>query len=187
MVLFALFPTPIGECGIVWRGDLVVATRLPEATPEATAARLAKRAGAAEGDPPPPIERAISAITTLLNGEGTDLAFISCDFSGIDPITTQIYTATRAIPAGETRTYGEIAEQLGDKLLARKVGHAMGQNPFPIIVPCHRVIGANGKLVGFSAQGGVETKLKMLEIEKASIGEPPALFDDLPLAIKPKR
>lgn len=187
MTHFCLFPTALGDCGIAWRGDLVVATYLPETTPEKTAARLAARADATRGEPPPVIEQAIGSISALLDGEGTDLSFIACDFSSANSLTAQIYNTTRAIPAGETRTYGEIAEQVGDKLLAQKVGQAMGQNPLPIIVPCHRVMGANGKLTGFSAQGGVETKLKMLAIERASIGEPPGLFEELPLAMKPQR
>jgi len=186
MTHFCLFPTALGDCGIAWCGDMVVATYLPEMTPEKTAARLAARADATQGEPPPVIEQAIVSITKLLEGERTDLSFIACDLSSANPLTAQIYTATRAIQPGETRTYGEIAEQVGDKLLAQKVGQAMGQNPLPIIVPCHRVMGANGKLTGFSAQGGVETKLKMLAIEKASIGEPSGLFDDLPLAMKPQ-
>ncbi len=96
-------------------------------------------------------------MTALLEGAKTDLTGIDCDFSQVEPFAVQVYTATRAIPAGETRTYGEIALQLGDKQLAEKVGRALGRNPLPIIVPCHRVIGANGKLTGFSAYGGVDT------------------------------
>ena len=84
------------------------------------------------------------AITALLEGERTDLTFIACDFSNVDPFAAEVYTITRAIPAGETRTYGAIALQIGDAQLARDVGQALGRNPFPIIVPCHRVIGANG-------------------------------------------
>ncbi len=181
-----LFPTPLGACGVAWSSDLVVATHLPEKTETATAARLAARTGASEGQPPPVIQQAIAAITALLRGEGTDLTPIACDFSRIDPFSVQVYAATRAIPPGQTLTYGAIALQLGDKLLAQRVGQALGRNPFPIIVPCHRVMGANGKLTGFSANGGVETKLKMLEIEGARIGEAPGLFGDLPLGVKPK-
>lgn len=87
-----------------------------------------------------------------------------------------------AIPPGHTATYGEVAESLGDKQLAQKVGRTLGQNPLPIIVPCHRVMGANNKLTGFSAHGGVDTKLKMLLIEGARFSEEPGLFDDLPFS-----
>jgi methylated-DNA-[protein]-cysteine S-methyltransferase len=92
----------------------------------------------------------------------------------------QVYAIARKIPPGETLTYGDIAEKLGDKLLSRDVGQAMGKNPFPIVVPCHRVVAANGKLGGFSAAGGVDTKLKMLAIEGAAVGGQPDLFAAAP-------
>lgn len=186
MANFCLFPTALGACGIAWRGDVVVASQLPEGTETATAARLAQRAKAVEGTPSPTILQAIAAITALLDGEKTDLNDIACDFSRVDAFSAQVYAITRAIPVGETLTYGDIAIQLGDKRLAQRVGQALGRNPFPIIVPCHRVMGANAKLTGFSAGGGVATKLKMLAIEGAQIGEAPSLFGDLPLAIRPR-
>ena len=182
---FSLFPTALGACGIAWDRDVVVASQLPEGTEAATAARLAQRAGAVEGVPPPIIQSAIAAITALLEGKKTDLNQIACDLSRIDDFSAQVYAITRAIPVGETLTYGEVALQLGDKRLAQPVGKALGRNPFPIIIPCHRVMGANAKLTGFSAGGGVATKLKMLAIEGAQIGGPTGLFDDLPLAIRP--
>jgi methylated-DNA-[protein]-cysteine S-methyltransferase len=185
MTQFSLFPTSLGACGIAWSGDTVVATHLPEKSEAATVARLAARAhGAVEGDPPPVIERAIASITLLLDGEKTDLGFIACDFGRIDPFAMRVYSATREIPTGETLTYGDIAKQLGNGLYAQRAGQALGRNPFPIIVPCHRVMGADGRLTGFSANGGIETKLKMLAIEGARIGEAPGLFGELPLAVK---
>jgi methylated-DNA-[protein]-cysteine S-methyltransferase len=179
MTHFALFPTAIGACGLAWRGALVVAVSLPEASPAATAARLTARTGAVEAPPPPDMHRAIEAIAALLAGGRTDLTFIACDFSRSEPFAVQVYTAARAIPPGETRTYGAIAAHLGDRQLARAVGQALARNPFPIIVPCHRVIGANEKLTGFSAPGGVSTKRKLLTIEGAWMGGAPGLFDDL--------
>lgn len=171
MRYFSLFPTPLGDCGIAWCGDAVVATHLPERTSATTAARLAARSGASEGEPPLLIQRAIRSMTALLEGENTDLTHIVCDFRNLDPFAAKVFAVTRAIPAGETLTYGAIALRLGDKQLAQSVGRALGRNPFPIIVPCHRVIGANNKLTGFSAFGGVETKRKLLAIEGAGIGE----------------
>jgi methylated-DNA-[protein]-cysteine S-methyltransferase len=166
----------------------VTATHLPEPTERATLARLAERAGAAApGEPTAAVGTAIDAITALLDGGRTDLGFIACDFSRVGALELQVYEAARAIPPGETTTYGEIAAGLGDRLLAQAVGRALGRNPFPIIVPCHRVMGAGGRLTGFSANGGVETKLRMLAIEGARIGGEPALFSDLPLAVKPVR
>lgn len=185
MAGFSLFPTSIGDCGIAWEGKIIIGTYLPAATKKKTATNMAARFKAMERDPTPFVEHAIEAITALLDGKGTDLSFIPCDFSGVDPFEEKVYIAARAIPAGETLTYGEVADRIGNKNLARQVGRALGRNPFPIIVPCHRVLGANGKLIGFSAPGGVDTKLKMLTIEKASIGAGDNLFGDLPMAIKP--
>ena len=183
MIHFSLFSTPLGDCGIAWRGDVVVATHLPEKTAAATAARLAARTGGSEGEPPLDVRGAIASMTALLEGERTDLAHIACDFGGIDAFAARVYSATRAIPPGETLTYGAIATQFGDKQLAQSVGRALGRNPLPIIVPCHRVVGANGKLTGFSAYGGVDTKLKMLAIEGAYVNKQPGLFDDLPTKV----
>lgn len=187
-VRFALFQTAIGRCGIAWRGDNIVATHLPEANDDRTRARLvARTGGATEGDPPPPIRQAIDAMTALLDGARVDLSAIACDYGSVDPFSTRVYDATRAIPPGETLTYGDIAVRLGDKALAQEVGQALGRNPLPIIVPCHRVLGANRKLTGFSAAGGVATKLRMLAIEGAPVADPPGLFGDLPLATRPSR
>ena len=180
----ALFATAIGSCGIAWRGGVVVATRLPDARPETTRARLAERTGGREGTPPQAIRDAIAAITALLDGERIDLADIPCDLSGADPFQAKVYTTARAVPPGETTTYGAIAARLGDRRLARAVGRALGRNPLPILVPCHRVVGANGKLTGFSATGGVATKLRMLAIEGAEVVGPPGLFDDLPQTLR---
>ncbi len=187
MVYFSLFPTALGDCGIAWCNDIVVATHLPEESAADTGRRLAARAGAMRGEPSGVIRRAVALMTALLDGQGTDLTSIVCDFGGIDPFAARVYAATRAIPAGETSTYGAIASQLGDRQRARDVGQALGRNPLPIVVPCHRVIGAGGKLTGFSSAGGVATKLKMLAIEGALVGGAPGLFDDLPLAAKPRR
>ena len=183
---FTLFPTAIGDCCIAWRGDVVVAASLPEKTPAATAARVVKRTGARRASPPAVIDRAIQSIIALLEGEKADLSFVACDPGKVDAFSEKVYAITRAIPVGETLTYGEVALRLGNKRLAQRVGQALGRNPIPIIVPCHRVVGANGKLTGFSAPGGIETKLKMLEIEGAQPAGSPTLFGDLPLAVKPR-
>jgi methylated-DNA-[protein]-cysteine S-methyltransferase len=130
MVRFSLFPTPLGDCGIAWCGDTVIATRLPERTSADTGGRLAARTSAKAGEPPPAIRSAITSITALLEGERTDLTFITCDFSRIDPFATKVYMATRAIPAGETLTYGAIALQIGNKQLAQNVGRLSAAIPF---------------------------------------------------------
>ncbi|MEL6678871.1 MAG: methylated-DNA--[protein]-cysteine S-methyltransferase [Pseudomonadota bacterium] len=185
MTSYALFSTPIGPCGIAWRGGAVVGATLPEGSAEATGRRIATRSAGQEDEPPPAIREAMDLIVALLEGEKVDLGAISCDLDGVEPFAQEVYRIARSIAPGQTTTYGAIAEDLGDKLLARNVGQALGRNPIPIIVPCHRVLGADGKLVGFSANGGVALKLRMLAIEGAQPGRAPGLFDDLPLSVKP--
>jgi methylated-DNA-[protein]-cysteine S-methyltransferase len=185
---FALFSTSIGRCAIAWRGQQILATSLPEKSDTNTRARIVARAGGAEErDLPAFVQHAVAAMAKLLAGERIDLSFIDCNFSELDPLSVRVYQVTRTILPGETLTYGDIAAQLGDKMLARPVGQALGKNPFPIIVPCHRVLGAKRRLTGFSANGGVATKLRMLAIEGVQVGEIPELFGELPLAMKPVR
>jgi methylated-DNA-[protein]-cysteine S-methyltransferase len=106
-------------------------------------------------------------IQALLRGEKPDLLDAQLDLTRVPEFNAKVYAIARAIPPGDTRTYGDIAVQLGDKLLAQQVGAALGKNPWPIVVPCHRVTAAGGKLGGFSARGGVDTKIRLLEIEGA--------------------
>ena len=187
MAEFTLFSTAIGDCGIAWEDDAVVAASLPADNWDATARRLKAKSGGVEASPPMAVRNAIDAVVALLNGEPSDLSGITCVFDGTDVFAEQVYALARAIPPGETTTYGAIATELGDIAYARRVGQALGRNPIPIIVPCHRVIGSDGKLVGFSADGGVTTKLRMLEIEGALTEETPSLFDDMPFSLKPRR
>jgi methylated-DNA-[protein]-cysteine S-methyltransferase len=183
---FALFDTAIGQCGIVWNERGVVGTRLPEGNARTVKDRIARRyPGAHEATPPeamPPdeIQHAIDGIVALLRGEPADLNGVTIDTAGMPDFNRQVYEIARTIPAGSTLTYGEIAQRLGDRNLARDVGTALGQNPIPIIVPCHRVLAADGKLGGFSAPGGIGTKARLLTIEGAQPGGP-TLFGDLPL------
>lgn len=186
MTHYALFPTALGACGVAWRGDAVIATRLPYADAAEMHRRLAARTGATAAEPPPVIRRAVAAMTALLAGEPADLRAVTCDLAGVEPFAAEVYAAARAIPAGATATYGEIAARLGGRHLARAVGRALGRNPVPLIVPCHRVMGAGGKLTGFSGPGGVRTKLRLLAIEGARTGAAPTLFDDVPPSAGPR-
>lgn len=102
----------------------------------------------------------VDDIAALLNGEPRDLGYAKIDTAALPDFHRRVYDVARTIPAGATLSYGEVAARLGDRLLAREVGEALGQNPFPIIVPCHRVLAAGGKMGGFSARGGVRTKLR---------------------------
>jgi methylated-DNA-[protein]-cysteine S-methyltransferase len=181
---FALFDTAIGACAIVWSVRGVRGVQVPEAKTAATRARLLRRFPAAvEASPPPDIQRAIDGVVALLRGEARDLRDVTIDDDGTPEFNRRVYAVARTIPPGQTMTYGEIAERLGDKLLARAVGQALGENPVPIVMPCHRVLAAGGKTGGFSAPGGVTTKLKLLTIEGAQPGGP-TLFERLPLATR---
>ncbi|MGI9616421.1 MAG: methylated-DNA--[protein]-cysteine S-methyltransferase [Acidimicrobiales bacterium] len=180
----ALFDTAIGRCGIAWRDDSVVGVQIPESSDEETLRRLrAKRADASggpddatTGSPPPAIVSAIEGMRALLDGEQIDLNFVDVDFGQAPSFEAEVWEATRAIQPGASLTYGEIAMRIGRPGGAQAVGKALGANPCPIVVPCHRVIGADGQLVGFSANGGTETKRRMLLIERCP-AVPPNLFD----------
>lgn len=179
MVAYALFDTAIGRCGLAWGERGIIAAQLPEKTGEATRTRLLGHWPTAdEATPPKIIARVIDDIVALLNGERRSLRAAVLDMSRVPAFNARVYETARAIPPGETRTYGEIARAVGEANGARAVGQAMGRNPFAPIVPCHRVVGANDKLVGFSANGGIATKLKMLQIEGWRADEP-SLFDAL--------
>jgi methylated-DNA-[protein]-cysteine S-methyltransferase len=184
---FALFPTAIGTLAIVWGRQGVAGLRLPEASDAALRRHILRRFGdAREEHPLPGIDLAIRDIRRLLDGEPVDLARIALDMTNVPDFDRQVYEIARAIPPGETRTYGEIARRLGNVILSRQVGQALGRNPFPIVVPCHRVLAADGRAGGFSAPGGVATKLRILAIERARLGANPSLFDavgGLPLAV----
>ena len=129
------------------------------------------------------MQTAIDAMTALLRGESTDLASVRLDMRGVPPFERSVYEIARTIPFGATLTYGQVALRLGDGRLAREVGQALAHNPFPLVVPCHRVLAAGGKLGGFSARGGVATKQRLLSIERADVswqlalGEAPGATD----------
>jgi O-6-methylguanine DNA methyltransferase len=167
---FALFDTAIGACGIAWSDGGIVSVQLPERSEGATRARLARKcAGARESLPPHDVQRAIDAISSLLDGEPSDLSFIRLDVEGIPEFHRRVYDVARTIPPGATLSYGDIASRLGDPGSARAVGQALGRNPFVLVVPCHRVVAAGGKTGGFSANGGTATKLTLLAIEGAQL------------------
>ncbi len=178
-ISFALFETAIGCCGIVWEARGVVGVQLPERDLAATRARLRRRYESAhETVPPPAVENAVDGIVALLRGEAHDFSDVVLVTDDIPEFDRRVYAAARTITAGATLTYGELAQRLGDVALARAVGRALGRNPFPIIVPCHRVLAAGGKAGGFSAPGGVAGKLRLLNIERARTSATPTLFDD---------
>ena len=165
---YTLFDTPLGTCAIAWTERGIARTYLPEPSAEAVRARLLRRLpDAQEAAPPDDVRRLIGEISRLLAGEPVDLAWVTLDDDAVPEMHRMIYAAARTIPAGSTLTYGDIARRLGDVTLARQVGEALGRNPFPIVVPCHRVLAAGGRTGGFSARGGTETKMQLLRIEGA--------------------
>jgi methylated-DNA-[protein]-cysteine S-methyltransferase len=182
MMNFILFETAIGCCGIVWSERGIAGVQLPERSEAATRNRLLRRFPAArDATPPADVRRAIDDIVALLGGKRRDLNHVTIDIDRVPEFHRRVYELARAIPAGATLSYGELAERLGDRNLAREVAEALSQNPCPIVVPCHRILAAGGKPGGFSGPGGVATKLRLLTIEGAQ-PEGPMLFERLPLA-----
>jgi methylated-DNA-[protein]-cysteine S-methyltransferase len=155
------FDTALGTCAVRWTDAGVASVRLPSAR-TAALPRLVD-----VGRVPGSVQAAIDGIVAVLGGAALDLGFVTLDERAIDPFRRAVYAATRSIPPGSTVTYGAIATAIGRPDAARDVGAAVASNPFPIVVPCHRVVGANGKLTGFSAPGGLDTKRRMLELEGA--------------------
>ncbi|SNT67604.1 methylated-DNA-[protein]-cysteine S-methyltransferase [Amphiplicatus metriothermophilus] len=170
------FETAFGWCGLAWGRSGLLAVAFPQDARAAVRRRLAARApGAAEdAAPPAPIRRLAGDIAAHLGGDLRALAEVDLDMTGLPAFDRAVYGEALAIPPGRTRTYGEIARALGDVAPARRVGQALGRNPFPLVVPCHRVVGADGTMTGFSAPGGAEAKRRLLRLEGALA---PELFD----------
>jgi methylated-DNA-[protein]-cysteine S-methyltransferase len=167
-VACAYFDTPLGRCALAWSGRGVIGVQLPEGGEAATRARMRRRfPKAVEAKPPRHVQRAIDGIAALLRGEASALSEIALDLEAVAPFQRRVYEAARAIPPGQTLSYGALAARLGDAGLARAVGRALGRNPLAILVPCHRVLSASGRLGGFSANGGVATKQRLLALESA--------------------
>ena len=161
---YARFDTSFGTCFIAWSEQGVVRVRLPEVA-DGRAPRPHEDFGGREADPPPFVAASIRDIASHLGGDLRDFRGALLDLSTTSDFPRRVYAAARAIPAGRTATYGEIAERAGAPGEARAVGRALGANPLPLIIPCHRVVGAGGGLRGFSAPGGTLTKGKLLALE----------------------
>ena len=175
---FAIFDTALGRCGIAWGERGINAVQLPMGSEKMTRSRIRQRFDdIAESAPPVEVQAAIDGIVELLAGKPNDLRDVVLDLDGVPEFHRGVYDIARAIPPGKTLTYGDIARKLGGVQLSRDVGQALGRNPCPVVVPCHRVLAAGDKPGGFSANGGVVTKLKMLEIEGAVVNYTPSLFD----------
>jgi methylated-DNA-[protein]-cysteine S-methyltransferase len=163
----ALFDTAIGRCGIAWADDdTIVGIQLPEARVADTRRSLSDRFdGARVRTPTPEVQHAIDRIAASLRGEPAELGDVPLAFGSMPPFQRKVLELVRTIPPGETMSYGEVAAEVGSPGAARAVGQALGRNPFAIVVPCHRVLAAGGRTGGFTANGGITTKLRMLAIE----------------------
>lgn len=176
---YALFDAAQGWSAVAWSEVGLLAAQLPEHDATSVRRQLLRSApGAIAATPSPTAQQAIDGIGALLRGEQVDMSPLPLDLRGIPPLHARIYDIVRRIPCGSTLTYGQVADRLGDIRLARTVGQAMARNRFAPVVPCHRVLGANGAAGGFSARGGVRTKLRLLQIEGARLSDEPDLFAD---------
>jgi methylated-DNA-[protein]-cysteine S-methyltransferase len=173
---YLIFETAGGFCGIAWNGAGITRFQLPAKSAETTKRILLRRTPDAEpGVPTPDVAEAVAAAKLYFEGEEIDFSRFNLDLSDQDDFFKQIYAAARQINWGHTTTYGTLAKELGaDPQAARDVGHAMANNPIPLIIPCHRVLAAGGKISGFSAPGGAAAKMRMLALEGVHIGPQPS-------------
>ena len=172
---YCLFDTALGACGIAWSARGVARFQLPAKDSGTTERLLLRRApGAIPAEPPPAITEAIAGVKRYCAGDAVDFSAVSVDLEGQDTFFQQIYAALRRVPWGHTTTYGALAKELGaGPEAARDVGRAMAQNPVALIIPCHRVLAAGGKVGGFSAPGGSTAKVRMLALEGVDLAPPP--------------
>lgn len=171
----AVFETALGFFGIVWSEAGLTRLLLPQASREALERRMLRLEGVTgRGSAPPPwVEGLIARIRDYARGREVEFSDVPVDLAGVDDFRLAIYAAARALDYGRTVTYGELARQAGHAGLARETGAALGANPVPLVIPCHRILAAGGKIGGFSAPGGSVTKEKMLAMEGVRVGPPP--------------
>jgi methylated-DNA-[protein]-cysteine S-methyltransferase len=172
---YLIFETAGGFCGIAWNSVGITGFQLPTGSAEATERILRRRVPRAEpGAPPPEVGEAVVAVKRYFEGEETDFSGFRLDLGEQDAFFQQVYAAARRVGWGHTTTYGTLAKELGaGPEAARDVGEAMANNPVALIIPCHRVLAAGGKIGGFSAPGGSAAKIRMLELEGVHVGPPP--------------
>jgi len=172
---YLIFETASGFCGIAWSNVGITRFQLPTRSAEAAERTLLRRVpGAEPGPPTPEVVEAVAAVKRYFEGEETDFSGFRLDLSDQDAFFKQIYAAARQVRWGRTTTYGTLAKELGaGPEAARDVGQAMAKNPVALIIPCHRVLAAGGKVGGFSAPGGSATKTRMLELEGVHVAPPP--------------
>jgi methylated-DNA-[protein]-cysteine S-methyltransferase len=168
---YLIFQTAAGFCGVTWNNVGITRFQLPTKSQDAAERILLRRLPGAEcGTPTPAVTEFVAATKRYFQGEETDFSEFTLDLSHQDEFFRRIYVAARKIRWGQTTTYGALAKELGaGPEAARDVGQAMAKNPVPLIIPCHRVLAAGGKIGGFSAPGGSATKIRMLELERVHV------------------
>ncbi len=177
---YHLFDTAFGTCGLAWSETGLTRVQLPESTRSATESRV-RRAGlepSSESEIPGFADEALTALKAYFAGTDVSFETLRLDETSVTGFNASVYRALRNVPRGTTVTYGDLAELVGQPGAAQAVGVAMGRNPWPVIVPCHRVLASGGKVGGFSAPGGVSTKEKLLALEGVRVGSQiqPSLF-----------
>ena len=167
-----LFPTALGTCGLAWNDTGLTCFQMPEVNAESIEHKLKTHAGKHSDDTPRPawIRRLIERVQRHLEGHLQDFESVPLDWSIVSSFQQAVYQQTRDIKSGDLKSYGEIARLVGlDAKSARSVGVALAKNPWPLIVPCHRVVSAAGKMTGYSAAGGIRTKTRLLVLEGAEL------------------
>lgn len=167
---FCLIETTFGPVGLAWSGRGLVRLQLPDADEARTRRHLTRDLDGLEADPPDGLKPTISRLQQYFAGEKVDLSASPIDLGGRPEFLCRLYREMLKLGWGETVTYGGLAERVGVPGAAQSVGQAMGKNPIPIIIPCHRVLASGNTMGGFSAPGGTRTKLKLLELEGIRLG-----------------
>lgn len=181
---FTLFDTAFGRCALAWTEHGLSAVRLPDASEALTRANLLARqpqasewpASACSDRAPSFVAAAIAAVQSHLDGQLRDLRELPLDLRRVHAFEGRVYAAARALDPGHTCTYGELAHSIGEPAALRAVGQALGHNPWPLVIPCHRVLAAGGRLGGFSAPGGSDTKRRLLVLEASRVRREGQLF-----------
>jgi methylated-DNA-[protein]-cysteine S-methyltransferase len=150
------FDTPFGRCAIAWEGGVITGFSLPP-----TRCRSER--------PPPWVTGIISRVQRHLTGEMQEFADLPYSWATVSDFQRKVYRAALSVKPGQTATYGQLAAASGHPSMSREVGRALGQNPWPLLIPCHRFIGADGRMTGFSSPGGIKAKLRLLALEGAQL------------------
>jgi methylated-DNA-[protein]-cysteine S-methyltransferase len=159
----ATFTTPLGTCAIAWNDAGLTRFLLPDPDRQRSSSDT-------EAEPPPWVAEIITRVQRHLAGDLQDFSDVRYDFGRMPEFNRAVLRATLGVKSGHTASYGEIATLIGQPLVAsRAVGTALGGNPWPLLIPCHRIVASSGKMTGFSGPGGVGTKVKLLALEGAQL------------------